>query len=406
MLHSLCKRDIYLAIATHACNGVVSPASGRGLARETNNEAVSLCTLCLSQSVAPIDAKELKHIGEVNPAVLEFRMQRCSQAANSPSGGPSALLQAIALADGGQSPSPVTPNLNLRTESRTRAQSSSNDTASKNVNPKCDRPMHTPAHAQITMATPHLRGGQSAPAKLHSHPQNTGTPQTDSSSPVSTTSTGNCANKNNYPGQSHPLTIIASSTSSKCCVQSQSGHPRKPANPEVGGRDSTGQKSVKSSHQDQKQSEVAGSFGSTSDETSSGAAAQLSSEEARKLRQTQQRLQKEEWQRKYGLGTKRHSEGSVPVPEHSEAARNPVAKEACKSDDGFQVDELITDGMFSFLHSATMLLLPYRELCSYTIQVLIFSLFAVVCMYACMMVATFKYCYQTLDFLTGLGTRD
>ena len=65
-----------------------------------------------------------------------------------------------------------------------------------------------------------------------------------------------------------------------------------------------------------------------------------SSEEARKLRQAQQKLQKEKWQRKYGLGSKRHSEGSVggeSFPEQAPHNKGQTADEGC-------FNELISDG--------------------------------------------------------------
>ena len=291
-------------------------------------------------------------------------MQRYSQSVNSPSGGPSALLRAMALADDRHPPSPVTPNLNLRSESHsTVAQSSSSNLASRNVNPNCDRHMPTPAQERnVAMATPYLKGGQSAPAKLHSRPQNA--PQMDSEA-SSTTSAGNCSAKSS--GLGHPL--ACSSSSKGCgqkhgsCHQQHPGKPVKPVNPESSGRDVARQGSGTNGSGCQKPSEAAGK--GESNETGSKTA-QFGSEEARKLRQEQQRLQKEEWQRKYGLGAKRLSEGSVPASEHGGAGGGSVvvvAKEACSADDGFQVDELITDGTFIYF-GVTLLSQHGRKLAS------------------------------------------
>lgn len=294
--------------------------------------------LCLTQTMPPIDGRSLKHIGEVSPAVLKVRMQRCSQSANSPCGGPSALLRAMALADDRHSPSPVTPDLGPRSESLSKAQSTSDDLASKIVNTNSERSIATPAQERNATTTPCLRGRQSAPAKLHPRPQNAlqgMDSEASSSSLISAKGSG----------QSHPL---ACSSSSKAYGQKPGfchQRPGKPVNPEVSGREAARRSSSTDGSSCQTPSETPGKGESAEDETVSKTAQFPGSEEARKLRQEQQRLRKEEWRRKYGLGAKRHSEGSVPASEHG--GGGVVAKEASSvADDGFQVDELTTDGTF------------------------------------------------------------
>ena len=71
-------------------------------------------------------------------------------------------------------------------------------------------------------------------------------------------------------------------------------------------------------------------------------------EELRKLRQAQQRLRKEEWQKKHGMNSKINSDGCV-VPREEGSVGDGFNVDELISEgpvgDGFNVDELISEGM-------------------------------------------------------------
>ena len=108
--------------------------------------------------------------------------------------------------------------------------------------------------------------------------------------------------------------------------------------------------SAHSSEGNRSQSVAEGGESSSSDVRGAGAGVGAgSSEEVRRLRQMQQRLQKEEWQRKHGIAAKRHSDGGVASTAVA-AATGGVSGRGMKregvavsTDDEFE-NKLMTDG--------------------------------------------------------------
>ena len=312
-----------------------------------------------------MEGRELKNVGELNPLLSDYRSSslRHSPGASSPS----MLLQAM---ESGHLLSPSAPH--LKNEPSSPADRS----------PQFLHSDKTPAYQ-----TPYLKGGQSAPAKLHSGDPLKSNSARASSPPCSTGGGGGKVSS----GQSHPL---ATSTTS---IPRHTGGRKPPSlkPSDSGCSASTGQGTCAEAHSSpgqattvQKVNEVEsgppGSSGndkiaphgsktcskaSETDKSDSKmhsevcgcTSAVVDTEEARRQRQLQQRLKKEEWQRKYGGGgltAKRHSEGSLP--EEPAGGRE-------EGDDGFHVHELTTDGMG---HIKSVLLVyggPFRK-CAYIVK--------------------------------------
>lgn len=237
----------------------------------------------------------------------------------------------------------------------------------------------TPIQLQ-SVTTPHLKGGQSAPAKLHTNQRHQKEPSNSAAPVESNRTTG----KNQ-----HPLVTVAKqdpngggcpkASGQEGCSKVSGQGPTTDC-PKVSGQGQSsvcpkfsghvqGQTSSCSKLSGQKQTTSTNSSNSSSGEarttlsvpsysvaapqtddneadrkgktenSNSGSSAH-SSEEARKLRQAQQKLQKEKWQKKHGLGTKKHSEGSV-------GTYGEELNKEWQTVDGFCLDELVSDGMVS-----------------------------------------------------------
>ena len=299
-----------------------------------------------------MDGTDLKHFGESSPALAEFRSHRQQQWGGSPSQlldamgtviHPSVTPQTTAVISTPsvrtgpipQQGSGTTPECSLA-----RALYAPRAAASLTVKPKTPLQLQsaTPEMKGGQGAMPQTKGGQSAPAKLHAtglhlHPAPQSEANTKHSDTDITTVSHCTAGRNTARG--HPL-VTSSKPESSVSSGPRQGHVSgcpKPSGQRKGGEfnppsvvDAAGS-NINPQSDD---SEIDGKSG-----TSAG-----SSEETRKLRQAQQRLQKEKWQKKYGLGCKRHSEGSVGGGSFRE--QEPHNKGQTVDEDGF--NGLISDG--------------------------------------------------------------
>ena len=374
----------------------------------------------LLQFEQSLEGKDLKHIGETNPALVEFRSQRQQQPWCA---SPSHLLDAIAtMVDQSKSPHAFLATISTPQSVKNGPPSSSNTPESSLTKALCvssssSSATRTPIQLQ-SVTTPHLKGGQSVPAKLHTNQRH----QKESSNSAAHVESSRTKGKNQHPlvtvakqdpnGSGCPKTsgqegcpkvsgqgpttdcpkVSGQGLTSVCPkVSGQgltsvcpkvSGQGQTSSCPKVSGQGLTsvcpkvsgqGQTSSCPKLSGQKQTTSTNSNNSSSDEarttlsvpfhgvaapqtddnepdrkgrnenSNSGSSA-YNSEEARKLRQAQQKLQKEKWQKKHGLGTKRHSEGSVGT------CGEELNKE-WQTVDGFCLDELVSDGMVSFILS-------------------------------------------------------
>ena len=360
-----------------------------------------------------LESKDLKHIGETNPALVEFRSQRQQQQPWSAS--PSHLLDAIAtMVDQSKSQHAFPATISTPQSVKNGPPSSSNTpesslTKAQYFSSSSSSATRTPIQLQ-SVTTPHLKGGQSAPAKLHTNQRH----QKESSNSAAHVESGRTTSKNQHP----LVTVAKQDTNGSGCPKTSGQEGRSKVSgqgptsdcpkvsgqgptsdcPKVSGQGPTsdcpkvsgqGQSSVRpkfSGHvqgqtsscpklSGQKQTTSTNSINSSSGEArttpsvpsynsmttlqtddnepdrkgktenSNLGSSAHSSEEARKLRQAQQKLQKEKWQKKHGLGTKRHSEGSV------DTCGEELNKE-WQTVDGFCLDELVSDGMVStIIHS-------------------------------------------------------
>ena len=338
-----------------------------------------------------LESKDLKHIGETNPTLVEFRSQRQQQQPWSAS--PSHLLDAIAtMVDQSKSPHAFPATISTPQSVKDGPLSSSNTPESsltkvQYVSSSSLSATRTPIQLQ-SVTTPHLKGGQSAPAKLHTNQHH----QKESSNSAAHVESSRTTGKNQHPlvtvakqdtngsgcpktsGQEGCSKVSGQGPTTDCPKVSGQGQssvcPKFPGH--VQGQTSScpklsGQKQTTSTNSSSGEARTTPSVPSynsmttlqTDDnepdrkgktENSNSGSSAHSSEEARKLRQAQQKLQKEKWQKKHGLGTKRHSEGSVGT------CGEELNKE-WQTVDGFCLDELVSDGMVStFIHSQHSLL--------------------------------------------------
>ena len=357
----------------------------------------------LLQFEESLESKDLKHIGETNPALVEFRSQRQQQ---SWCASPSHLLDAIATMV-------KSPHASCTTVSTPQSVKNSPPSFSNTPESSLTKPPHasssslsttkTPIQLQ-SVTTPHLKGGQSAPAKLHTNQHHQKEPG-NSTARVESSRTRNkqhplvtvakqdpnvsgCPKTSGQGGGSRVVGRGPTTECAKVSGQAQSsgisGQGKTSTTPSGQGQTSScpklsGQKQTVSTNNSNNSGEasttltvpfysVAAGNPQTDDsgadrkgqtENSNSGSSAYSSEEARKFRQAQQKLQKEKWQKQHGLGVKRHSEGSVGTCEVE------LSKE-WQTVDGFCLDELVSDGKILFhlysQHFLLILLLYHTQL--------------------------------------------
>ena len=201
---------------------------------------------------------------------------------------------------------------------------------------------HTPSHPGVASTD----RGNSAPGNLHSS-RGLATPvERENRERLSVTPNlpDHCGRVRTNVGRTHPLVTTTRSVgqdkNEPCAAKRSQDQPPPPTH-----RDTTPPYSVptkpvtskKSSDSTPKTSEIetesATETVSGSDVSSSGA------EEARKRRQEQQRLQKEKWQKRYGLGAKRESDSDLNSEEEGFGG---VAAVAIDNDDLISAGGLYT----------------------------------------------------------------
>ena len=314
----------------------------------------------LLQFEESLESKDLKHIGETNPALVEFRSQRQQQ---SWCASPSHLLDAIATMV--KSPHSACTTVSTPQSVKNGPPSFSNTpesslTKAPHTSSSSLSATKTPIQLQ-SVTTPHLKGGQSAPAKLHTNQHHQKEPSNSAARVESSRTTRNKQHplvtvaKQDPNGSGCPKTsgqggcsrVVGQGPTTECTkvsgqVQTSgiSGQGRTSTTPSKNSGEAstvpfysvaTGNPQTDDSGADEK--------GKT--ENSNSGSSAYSSEEARKFRQAQQKLQKEKWQKKHGLGVKRRSEGSVGTCEVE------LNKE-WQTVDGFCLDELVSDGKILF----------------------------------------------------------
>lgn len=290
-----------------------------------------------------MDGTDLKHLGETSPALAEFRSHRQQQW----SGSPSQLLDAMGASVNHTVPPQTTAMISTLSERTVPPpQQGSTNTSTPDSSlaralyalgpPTSTLSIKTPL--QLQGATPQMKGGQSAPAKLHaSHHHRTPKSEVNTKNSDTDITTALRCTAGRNTGKGHPL---VTSTKPDCSGSNCNRQGHTSGCPKSSGQGMSGESNP--SHASASPAPGSNTNPQSDDCETDGkpAPSTCSSEEARKLRQAQQKLQKEKWQRKYGLGSKRHSEGSVggeSFPEQAPHNKGQTADEGC-------FNELISDG--------------------------------------------------------------
>lgn len=303
-----------------------------------------------------MDGTDLKHLGETSPALAEFRSHRQQQW----SGSPSQLLDAMGASVNHTVPPQTTAMISTPSE-RTVPPPQQGSTNTSTPDSSLARALYAPGPSssstlsiktslQLQGATPQMKGGQSAPAKLHaSHHHHTPKSEVNTKNSDTDITTALRCTAGRNTGKGHPLVTSTKPdcSGSNCNRQGHTSGCPKPSGqgyssscPKSSGQGMSGESNP--SHASASPAPGSNTNPQSDDCETDGkpAPSACSSEEARKLRQAQQKLQKEKWQRKYGLGSKRHSEGSVggeSFPEQAPHNKGQTADEGC-------FNELISDG--------------------------------------------------------------
>ena len=229
-----------------------------------------------------IDVGQLKHLGEVSPSLAGLRASRVpGHQALTPAGDAAQVKLETAS-------SPIAFSL----VEKSGLQSSASE-----------QQQQTPTHGGSVPAG----RGRSAPGKLHAQKTVETSEQKErkpNRSSVSSTPVASVPGGRKTAGQSHPL--VTASKSAGGPGSGQGG--ARPAHELRGERGST---PPNSGPLQQGGKPMSLEDRAENKEPCGAAVSGLGPEEARKQRQAQQRLQKEQWQRKHGLDRKRHSEGDI-----------------------------------------------------------------------------------------------
>ncbi len=337
----------------------------------TANLNLGHCSLLLPhlswQEPSAVGSQDLKRMGELNPLLQEYRSSSHSRQPPSvtPCSSPSVLLRAMTAAEASRQGTPMSlstptpPPLPIPI----KMESPSSPLHSNNITP-ANRP------AAQTSQTPQLKGGHSCiPTRLQCKneeqrvsPPNSVSPSTASglgrvsSHPLATVSLA-AVTKSSGDGQGDgcpPKTAESDSLAQPISTRGQVGASTCknacPGRPISGKACPTGQSGIaakllvsgqSSAHMQWTPSEAPAKDTTVPQSDSPS----LTPEEARKLRQAQQRLQKEEWQRKFAQRAtcKRHAEGSLSSARAAEVRSGDGQRGG--SGDGLDADELITEGV-------------------------------------------------------------
>ncbi len=346
-----------------------------------------------------IDGQDLKRMGQLSPLLQEYRTSSLTQTRQPGSlttyGSPSILLQAMAAVESSRQSTPPTGSpFSLIHPASTPIQPlpvplqleppASPFPSRPHVNTAT--PSSHPPRAKVPSQTPHLKSGQTLPTRLQQNQHNSLDQQVSPpsvNSPTSARSAGKAS--------SHPLATVSIAAGIKSSVSGQQGSG--PSMCKAGSEGSRsretnppGQSHTKNSTSGQVNSSekvcpvqnpdgnscpteqtgilvktpVSGQTSAQAQRSSSvvmleedtalqsGVGSCVTPEEARRLRQAQQRQKKEEWQKKFALGTKRRSEGSLPEMGAQSLAEIRVGERAggaSEEEDGFDMDELISNGV-------------------------------------------------------------